>query len=225
MVSHAQIIGDFRQLGRLNVSSRRPFQPENRLPLCQITPGHRRSRLISGLRHRDLTRDVDALPEPSQRITGRRREFVLVPFLVTASGLLSSFATAKAEEQAPDSPASVGAVIEDKMEKEKEKDRKEEVDGSVLSRVYDATVIGEPQAVGKDRRKVWEKLLSARVVYLGEAEQVPDRDDRILELEIVRNLFSRCLEQDRSLSLAIEAFPCDLQEQVNQFMDGRSVCL
>lgn len=90
-----------------------------------------------------------------------------------------------------------------------------------MSRVYDATVIGEPLAVGKDKRRVWEKLMGARIVYLGEAELVPDRDDRVLELEILKNLRSRCLEQQRSISVALEAFPCDLQEQLNQFMDGR----
>jgi uncharacterized iron-regulated protein len=76
--------------------------------------------------------------------------------------------------------------------------------------------------VGKDaRRRVWEKLMAARVVYLGEAELVPDRDDRVLELEIVRKLAAACAEAGRSISLALEAFPCDLQEQLNQFMDGR----
>lgn len=48
-----------------------------------------------------------------------------------------------------------------------------------LSRVYDASVLGEPSAVSGDRSKVWEKLLQARVVYLGEAERVPDPDDRV----------------------------------------------
>lgn len=48
-----------------------------------------------------------------------------------------------------------------------------------MSRVYDATVLGEPVAVGGDRSRVWEKLLQARVVYLGEAERVPDPDDRV----------------------------------------------
>ncbi|PKU65206.1 protein RETICULATA-RELATED 5, chloroplastic [Dendrobium catenatum] len=221
MISPGQSLGDFRQLSRLGTTSRRHSQTENRLPLCQFSPAIRCSRINSAILQRDDTGDVDASPELCQRIGGRRREFVLVPFLVTASGLLSSLATAKAAEQAPDNPASVGVVVEEKMDKEKEKDKKDEGDGSAMSRVYDATVIGEPQAVGKDRKKVWEKLLAARVVYLGEAEQVPDRDDRILELEIVRNLFSRCTEQQRSLSLAIEAFPCDLQEQLNQFMEGR----
>lgn len=93
----------------------------------------------------------------------------------------------------------------------------------MLSRVYDATVIGEPQAVGKDRSRVWEKLMAARVVYLGEAEMVPDRDDRVLELEIVKNLKSRCAELERPVSLALEAFPRDLQEPLNQFVDGRLV--
>jgi len=48
-----------------------------------------------------------------------------------------------------------------------------------MSRVYDATVLGEPVAVGGERSRVWQKLLQARVVYLGEAERVPDADDRV----------------------------------------------
>ncbi|KAL6123505.1 hypothetical protein ACLB2K_076027 [Fragaria x ananassa] len=74
-------------------------------------------------------------------------------------------------------------------------------------------------AVGKDKSKVWEKVMNARIVYLGEAEQVPIRDDKELELEIVRNLNKRCLESEIALSLALEAFPCDLQEQLNQYMN------
>ncbi|CAO2166874.1 unnamed protein product [Urochloa humidicola] len=78
------------------------------------------------------------------------------------------------------------------------------------------------KAVGKDaRRRVWEKLMAARVVYLGESELVPDRDDRVLELEIVKKLAAGCAEAGRSISLAFEAFPGDLQEQLNRFMDGR----
>lgn len=91
----------------------------------------------------------------------------------------------------------------------------------VASRIYDATVIGEPLAVGKDKSKVWEKVVNARIVYLGEAEQVPIRDDKDLELEIVKNLRKRCLDSNRSISLALEAFPCDMQEQLNQFLEGR----
>lgn len=105
--------------------------------------------------------------------------------------------------------------------KEAEKAKSAAEDDAVVSRIYDAVVIGEPMAVGKDKRKVWEKLLNARVVYLGEAEHVPVRDDKELELEIVKNLRKRCDESDRSISLALEAFPCDLQDQLNQYMDKR----
>lgn len=100
-------------------------------------------------------------------------------------------------------------------------EEKKEEEDAISSRVYDATAIGEPMAVGKDKRKVWEKLMNARVVYLGEAEQVPVRDDKELELEIVKNLRKRCLEVERPLSLALEAFPCNLQEQLNQYVDRR----
>ncbi|KAH9328299.1 hypothetical protein KI387_000407 [Taxus chinensis] len=47
------------------------------------------------------------------------------------------------------------------------------------SRINDATVIGEPVAIGKDRQRVWNKLLQARIIYLGEADHVPDLDDKI----------------------------------------------
>lgn len=92
---------------------------------------------------------------------------------------------------------------------------------TITSRIYDATAIGEPMAMGKDKKKVWEKLMNARVVYLGEAEQVPTKDDKELELEIVRNLRKRCLDSERQISVALEAFPLDLQEQLNQYMDKR----
>ncbi|ESQ44472.1 hypothetical protein EUTSA_v10005804mg [Eutrema salsugineum] len=92
---------------------------------------------------------------------------------------------------------------------------------TITSRIYDATAIGEPMALGKDKKKVWEKLMNARVVYLGEAEQVPTKDDKEVELEIVRNLRKRCVESERQISVALEAFPLDLQDQLNQYMDKR----
>jgi len=115
---------------------------------------------------------------------------------------------AAAEENPAEVPVAVADAPVEKVEE-------------VASRIYDATVIGEPLAVGKDKSKVWEKVMNARIVYLGEAEQVPTRDDKELELEIVKNLRRRCLDSNRSPSLALEAFPCDMQEQLNQFMDGR----
>lgn len=130
-------------------------------------------------------------------------------------------AVARAEEKATESAttATTAEKVTDATETAaKVEEAKEDV---ISSRVYDATSIGEPMAVGKDKRKVWEKMMNARVVYLGEAEQVPIRDDKELELEIVKNLRKRCLEAERPLSLALEAFPSDLQEQLNQFMDKR----
>lgn len=96
---------------------------------------------------------------------------------------------------------------------------------AVSARIYDATAIGEPLAVGKDKGKVWEKLMNARIIYLGEAEQVPIRDDKELELEMVKSLKKLCVESERPLSLAIEAFPSDLQNQLNQFMDKRFISI
>lgn len=89
------------------------------------------------------------------------------------------------------------------------------------SRIYDASVLGEPFAVGKDKGRVWQKILAARVVYLGESERVPDPDDKVLELEIVKTIRDRCFEQQRPVSLALEAFPCTLQPQLNAYMSKR----
>lgn len=47
------------------------------------------------------------------------------------------------------------------------------------SRIYDATVLGEPVTISGDRTRVWDRLLGARVVYLGESELVPDPDDKV----------------------------------------------
>ncbi|RCV27938.1 hypothetical protein SETIT_5G365700v2 [Setaria italica] len=150
--------------------------------------------------------------------TTRRNLLVLVPSLVAASTALQSLPLAASAAAGDDKPAPPPAAPAPAAPAPPPPP----ADEPALSRVYDATVIGEPQAVGKDaRRRVWEKLMAARVVYLGEAELVPDRDDRALELEIVRKLAAGCAEAGRSISLALEAFPCDLQEQLNRFMDGR----
>ncbi|KAK4436470.1 protein RETICULATA-RELATED 6, chloroplastic [Sesamum alatum] len=135
----------------------------------------------------------------------KRRDVLITPFLAVGAYALRS-AVAKAEEKPPLAGETTPSPP------------KEEV---ISSRIYDATVIGEPLALGKDKRKVWEKLMNARIVYLGEAEQVPIRDDKDLELEIVKNLRKRCVEAERPIALALEAFPCDLQEQLNLFMDKR----
>lgn len=134
---------------------------------------------------------------------------LLSPFLAVGASILLQSATAAADEIKPTTnslPQSPAAVTTEEV---------------VVSRIYDATVIGEPMAVGKDKRKVWEKLMNARVVYLGEAEQVPVKDDKELELQIVKNLKKRCVGSERAISLALEAFPCNLQDQLDQYMDRR----
>lgn len=142
---------------------------------------------------------------------------MLVSSLIVLGASVLRTAAARADDDPPESTVTETEVLDpappqaDKAAEEK----KEEV---INSRVYDATVIGEPLALGKDKSKVWEKLMSSRIVYLGEAEQVPTRDDKELELEIVKSLRKRCAEAERPISLALEAFPSDLQEQLNQFM-------
>ncbi|EPS71417.1 hypothetical protein M569_03329 [Genlisea aurea] len=157
----------------------------------------------------------------------KRRDVLITPFLAAGAYVLRS-AVARAEEKSLPEAVGLSAptlqqhVVETSptpSDAASPTTPKEEV---INSRIYDATVIGEPMALGKDKRnKVWDKLMNSRIVYLGEAEQVPVRDDKELELEIVKNFKRRCTEDERQISLALEAFPCDLQEQLNQFMDQR----
>jgi hypothetical protein len=154
----------------------------------------------------------------------RRNLLVLVPSLVAASTVLQSlpFAASAGVDDSPAPQPAAPATAPAAPAPPPPPAPATEAEPAALSRVYDATVIGEPMAVGKEgRRRVWEKLMAARVVYLGEAELVPDRDDRVLELEIVKKLAAACADTGRSISLALEAFPRDLQEQLNRFMDGR----
>ncbi|KAM7506721.1 hypothetical protein LguiA_017174 [Lonicera macranthoides] len=139
-----------------------------------------------------------------QDSTVKRRNVLVTPLIAIGACVVGS-AAARADDKVPESAPSVTAATPP----------------VVNWRIYDATVIGEPMAVGKDKGKVWEKLMSARVVYLGEAEQVPIRDDKELELEIVKNLRKRCVEAERKITLALEAFPCNLQERLTQYIDRR----
>ncbi|XP_008799815.2 protein RETICULATA-RELATED 5, chloroplastic-like [Phoenix dactylifera] len=220
MITHAQNIADFKPF------LWRPSPLPHAGPRIQLS-GHpssasRHTRpLCAGLRRDPAAGDAESQAEHRRFLAGKRREFLLLPSLASATVLLHSIAAARAEERAPDAPAAATGVASGAAVKDAEKEKKEEGEVAILSRVYDATVIGEPQALGKNKSRVWEKLMSARVVYLGEAEQVPDRDDRVLELEIVKNLRNRCFERQLTISVALEAFPCTLQEQLNQFMDGR----
>ncbi|KAI3839963.1 hypothetical protein MKX03_020451 [Papaver bracteatum] len=170
---------------------------------------------IRSCKHSD-EKNVEKIPDK----TGRRNVLV-TPALAIGSYFLRSIVVKAAEEKggadengvitAGTSPPPAAPVVE----KEKAKEELE----VIISRVYDATAIGEPLAIGKDKSRVWEKLMNARIVYLGEAEQVPVRDDKELELEIVKNLRNKCLESERPISLALEAFPLNLQQQLNQYMD------
>ncbi|KAM0874788.1 hypothetical protein ACQ4PT_037210 [Festuca glaucescens] len=176
----------------------------------------------SRLRTKPLTSGAPSSPSHRRSVAASassRRDFLLlVPSLAAASAILRPLPAAAADDGAsapptvdPPTPAPPPPPVEQKQP-----------DESPMSRVYDATVIGEPQAVGKEARaRVWDKLAAAKVVYLGEAELVPDPDDRVLELEIVKKLAGRCKEAERGLALALEAFPCDLQQQLDQFMSGR----
>ncbi|XP_057489409.1 protein RETICULATA-RELATED 6, chloroplastic-like [Actinidia eriantha] len=165
------------------------------------------------MQRRDPAEDAEYSGKFNRSPTTGRRDVLVTSFLVIGASFLRS-AVSRADEKATESATTTTAekVTEAEEKAAKVEGAKEDV---ISSRVYDATSIGEPMAVGKDKRKVWEKMMNTRVVYLGEAEQVPIRDDKALELEIVKNLKKRCLEAERPLSLALEAFPSDLQEQLN----------
>ncbi|GLT89247.1 hypothetical protein SLE2022_072360 [Rubroshorea leprosula] len=157
----------------------------------------------------------------SNECSANRRAVLFTPFLAAAGACLlqASSSPSIAEELVSPPPAAPAASPPPSQSITSSPVKK--VEDEVAARIYDATTIGEPLAVGKDKTMVWEKLMNARVVYLGEAEQVPIRDDKELELQIVQNLKKRCVESERELALAMEAFPCDLQEQLNQYMDQR----
>ncbi|KAL3521268.1 hypothetical protein ACH5RR_019417 [Cinchona calisaya] len=146
----------------------------------------------------------------------KRRDVLVAPLLAIGACVLRS-AVVRADEKPPEVTSPASTATEEQV-KVPVVEKEEEV---VNSRIYDATVIGEPLAVGKDKRKVWEKVMNARIVYLGEAEQVPTRDDKELELEIVKNLRKKCAEADKPIYLALEAFPADVQDQLNQYMDQK----
>jgi hypothetical protein len=157
---------------------------------------------------------LSASAKQSPRVAHSRRHVLLAPVLTIGAWVLRS-ALANAEDK------TTGSGAPEKSHAPPAPTGEEKKEEPIVSRIYDSTGIGEPMAVGKDKIKVWEKLMNARIVYLGEAEHVPIRDDKELELEIVRNLRKRCAESDRTISLALEAFPCDMQEQLNQYMNKR----
>lgn len=149
-----------------------------------------------------------------------RRDVLVAPFLAMGASFLLPAAT-RAEVKVPIAPTASQTEVKTAADlpASKPEEQKKTEEDMITSRIYDASVIGEPLAIGKDKWKVWEKLMNARVVYLGEAELVPVRDDKELELEIVKSLHRRCIENDKRISLALEAFPSNLQEQLNQYMD------
>ncbi|KAL4189553.1 hypothetical protein AMTRI_Chr08g207690 [Amborella trichopoda] len=170
----------------------------------------------------EKTEGIHAFEDEKYIVNGIcRRQAILKPLLAVGFCFLHS------KVRAEEAPLTGSATKQESDRKEApltgstvkpESNRKEE---TLNSRIYDANVIGEPLALGKDKSRVWDKLLNSRIVYLGEAEQVPVRDDKDLELEIVKNLRNKCFEQQRPISLALEAFPCDIQEQLNQYMSKR----
>ncbi|CAI7907762.1 unnamed protein product [Closterium sp. NIES-54] len=88
------------------------------------------------------------------------------------------------------------------------------------SRVYDATAVGEPALLG-DKDGVWQRLVAARVVYLGEAEMVRDPTDKVVALEIVSRLRDECFKAGRPVTLALSAFPRSTQPLLDKYLNKR----
>ncbi|KAJ9128638.1 hypothetical protein P3X46_034653 [Hevea brasiliensis] len=139
-------------------------------------------------------------PADGQSQNASSRRVLLTPLLALDASILQSAASKAADINRPPDYSFSRPTQSPSVEAEKKA-------GEISSRIYDSTAIGS----------LWEKLMNARIVYLGEAEQVPVKDDEELELEI--NLRKRCVENEKSISLAMEANPCDLQPQLNQYMD------
>ncbi|KAK9742295.1 hypothetical protein RND81_03G162200 [Saponaria officinalis] len=199
----------------------RQFSPENHRRRKSTATVHGRRKLGCITVSTDNTGDNH--DDVSEYSNLGRRSVIFTPLLAVGASFLRS-AVVRADDKSP-AKSTVSSTPENALPASAPVENlipaaAEKVEDAAV-RIYDATVIGEPLAVGKERSKVWEKVMNARVVYLGEAEQVPTRDDKELEVEIVKNLRRRCLDNERSISVALEAFPCNLQEQLNQFMDGR----
>ncbi|KAH7537623.1 hypothetical protein FEM48_Zijuj03G0112500 [Ziziphus jujuba var. spinosa] len=224
--------GGFYTAGPVYTTPNRLLSPENQFP-TNLTSGTQVFRRFSiGKRNRNFLSAVCCRNPPDDSgYTGgnignskendecvhhtRRRVLLLAPSLAAGAWFLQSATVARGENPAAPVPIPMPAKVTEPIQKA---DEKKNMD-AIASRIYDATVIGEPLAVGKDKQKLWEKIMNARIVYLGEAEQVPIRDDKVLELEIVKNLTKRCAESERPISLALEAFPSNLQDQLDQYMN------
>ncbi|XP_062092395.1 protein RETICULATA-RELATED 6, chloroplastic [Humulus lupulus] len=217
----------------------RPFYNINSRNFREFVPGALLSGRVSGVKLRQLTirpilccrsqpENEDFSSESFRSEAYSRRHVLLAPSLALGAWFLQS-AMASGENALPNSQTpqpqlqtnvtDVAPKAVEETERKKEEEEEAEEEDIINSRIYDATAMGEPMAVGKDKRKVWEKLMNSRIVYLGEAEQVPIRDDKELELQIVKGLRKRCVEIERPLSLALEAFPSTMQDQLNQYMD------
>lgn len=213
------------RLDSLTGSSLKSFSYHS-LRLLEVSPDHCRVKI--SVRYRRISEEsgeCSANKKPSYS-SPKRRDVLVAPFIAIGASVFRS-AVARADEKVSDSTSissskptgSTTATAE--LQPQPAVPKVEEKEEVINSRIYDATAIGEPLALGKNKRKAWEKLMNARIVYLGEAEQVPIRDDKELELEILKNLKKRCTDAEQPISLALEAFPSNLQDQLNQFFNRK----
>ncbi|KAL1191468.1 Protein RETICULATA-RELATED 6 [Cardamine amara subsp. amara] len=166
-------------------------QPLFHCPCSSRRPRRRRSHglhLPTNVTRKNSSLSIVALSDSdrqSRTAFSRRAILLTPPLLVAAASLFLKPSVSSASEESSsatvNSPAESAAPPATTTTPPPPAVNKEE---TITSRIYDATAIGEPMAMGKDKKKVWEKLMNARVVYLGEAEQVPTKDDKELELEI-----------------------------------------
>ncbi|CAN0888387.1 Protein RETICULATA-RELATED 6, chloroplastic [Linum grandiflorum] len=215
-------------------TSSAPQPPPPHLLLHQFTTdAPRRHRLSFSIRAAALDSHTKSEECGSSQTTGgtKRRQFFIAPILTLGASVLQS-AVSRADEIIPLPPSpspptppplpSLSPPPEVQPSPPAEAAKNAEELMPINSRIYDATAIGEPLALGKEKSaKALERLTNARIVYLGEAEQVPTLDDKSLELEIVKSLRTRCVDSQRLISLAMQAFHCELQPMLDDYLDKR----
>ncbi|KAM7523634.1 hypothetical protein LguiA_013536 [Lonicera macranthoides] len=108
---------------------------------------------LSDLHHHNQTENVEYFGQILQDLTMRWRDVLFTPIIAIGACILRS-AAARADDKAPNTEAVLEIPPVVKVD-----EKQEEI---ISSRIYDATLIGEPMVLGKDNKgKVWEKLMNS----------------------------------------------------------------
>ncbi|CAN0909837.1 Protein RETICULATA-RELATED 6, chloroplastic [Linum grandiflorum] len=174
-----------------------PFQPPP--PHLHRHQLHRLSISVSSSQATPGSPEECGQSQTSSSVGAKRRHILIAPLLTLGVSVLHS-SVSRADDAIPQPPPPPSLSPQPQVQPPPPAEAAKKVEEviPINARIYDATVIGEPLALGKEKSgKALEKLSSARIVYLGEAEQVPTREDKILELEIVKSLRKRCIDSQR----------------------------